>query len=284
MERDAFTTQHCRRLPLFTAALARWAASLAILLSCMLATAWAGSLAVTDTAAYNGVYGLEVTVGSNCTADSDPVFENDTVTGDEPFEGCNSITAGNNFVVVNGGNATFTAGSRITLQNGFSVQSGGTLTVQIDPSMTPFAWVEDDSPNSENTYNARFYVNLDLLTLGSGDELVHFVAYGGSTVEELRLVITSGKSLVLEVRDDTGGYASPPPPAVPTNLGWNKIDISWVAAPGATVSLTVNDGTPAQVTADTSTRRIDSIQWGAVGGTVAGSSGTIIQDDFSSWR
>jgi hypothetical protein len=281
MGRDAFATQFGRRFPLVTA-LARRTAPVAIYLSCVGATTWAGNLAVTDTAAFNGAYGLEVTVGSSCTAASDEVLYNDTVTGIEPFEGCNSITAGNDFVVASGGDATFTAGSWIALQNGFSVESGGTFTANIDPSMTAFAWVQDNSPNAEKTYNVQFYVNLDLFTLNGGDQLVHFVAYGGSTTEQLRLVITSGTSLVLEVRDDTGTYSSTSP--VATASGWNKIDIGWAAAPGATASLTVNDGTPAQVTAATGTRRIDSVRWGAVNGTVVGSSGTIMQDEFGSWH
>jgi hypothetical protein len=245
-------------------------------------SASAGSLAVTVGAKYNGVYGLEVTVGSSCVAATDLVLETDIVTGAESFEGCNSITAGNSFVVAGTGDATFTAGSCIALESGFSVQSGGAFTAAIDAALTPFAWVQDDSPASETSYNAQFYVDLDLFTLGGGDELDHFVAYGGGGVEELVLVITSGKALVLEVRTDAGTYTSTSP--VATLSGWNKVDISWTAASGATVSLTVNDGTPAQVVANTATRRIGAVRWGAVGGSVATSSGTIHQDDFTSWR
>jgi hypothetical protein len=240
-------------------------------------------LSVTGTAAYNGVYGLEVTVGSSCVADTDTVVPAQTVTGVETFEGCNSITAGSGGFIVGGtGDATFTAGSWITLVDGFSVETGGTFTAEIDAALTPFAWVQDDSPASETSYNARFYVNLDSFTLGGGDELDHFVAYGGGGVEELVLVITTGKALVLEVRTDAGTYTSTS--SLATAPGWNKIDIGWSAALGATVSLTVNDGTPAQVVANTATRLIRSVRWGAVGGSVATSSGTISQDDFTSWR
>jgi len=246
------------------------------------APASAGSLAVTTGAKYNGVYGLEVTVGSSCVAATDLVLETDTVTGVEAFEGCNSITAGNSFVVAGTGDATFTAGSWIALADGFSVESGGTFTAALDAALTPFAWVQDDSPASETSYNAQFYINLDSFTLGGGDELDHFVAYGGGSVEEIVLVITTGTSLVLEVRNDSGSYSSTSP--VATLSGWNKIDISWTAASGATVSLTVNDGAPAEVVVNTATRRIGSVRWGAVGGTVTTSSGTLLQDDFTSWR
>ncbi len=253
-----------------------------LVLLAIASSASAGSLAVTTGAKYNGVYGLEVTVGSSCVAATDLVLELDTVTGVEAFEGCNSITAGNDFGVAGTGDATFTAGSWIALESGFSIETGGSFTAAIDASLTPFAWVQDDSPASETSYNAQFWVNLDLFTLGGGDELDHFVAYGGGAVEEFVLVITSGKSLVLDVRTDAGSYTSTSP--VATLSGWNKVDISWTAASGATVSLMVNDGTPAQVVANTATRRIGSVRWGAVGGTVATSSGTIHQDDFTSWR
>ena len=246
-------------------------------------SASAGSLSVTEGAKYNGVYGLEVTVGSSCVADEDAVLSAQTVNGVATFEGCNSITAGSGGFTVSGtGDATFSAGNWIALESGFSVESAGTFTAAIDAALTPFAWVQDDSPASETSYNAQFYINLDLFTLGGGDELDHFVAYGGGGVEELVLVITSGKSLMLEVRTDAGTYTSTS--SVATASGWNKVDISWTAGSGATVSLTVNDGTPAQVVANTATRRVASVRWGAVGGSVASSSGTIHQDDFTSWR
>jgi hypothetical protein len=246
-------------------------------------SASAGSLAVTEAAKYNGVYGLEVTVGSSCVADEDAVLPAQTVSGLATFEGCNSITAGaGGFTVTGTGGATFTAGNWIALESGFSVLSGGVFTAEIDAALTPFAWVQDDSPVSETSYNAQFWVNLDLFSLGGGDELDHFVAYGGGSAPELVLVITTGKALVLEVRTDAGTYTSTS--SVATSAGWNKVDISWTAASGATVSLTVNDGAPAQVVANTSTRRINSVRWGAVGGVVTTSSGTILQDDFTSWR
>jgi len=97
------------------------------------------------------------------------------------------------------------------------------------------------------------------------------------------VVIISGPELVLEVRDDAGGLT--PTTAVGLTSGWNKIVLSWEAAPSATVSLTVNDGLPVELTGlDTDARRIDTVRWGVVGGSLTGSSGTILQDDFSSWR
>jgi hypothetical protein len=243
---------------------------------------WAGGLTVTDTAAYNGVYGMQVTVGSDCTADVDADYDDETVNTAQSFEGCSTLTAHTNFVVTGTGDATLTAGREIVLGNGFSVQSGGTLTLAIDPSLSPFAFVRDNSPSSETTYNAQFYVNMDLLTIGSGDSLEHFVAYGNGGDPEIRLIVESGPSMILEIRNDDGVMV--PTTALAAPVGWNKINIAWSAAPGATPSLTINGGTPSQVTADTGTRRIEFVKWGAVDGTVDGTSGEIAQDDFSSWR
>ena len=255
-----------------------------VLLGCA-SFASAGTLEVTTAAKYNGVYGLEVTVGSSCISDADAVLPPQTVTGIDTFEGCNSITAGSGgFIVAGTGDVTFTAGNWIALESGFSVQSGGSFTAAIDAALTPFAWVQDDSPASETSYNATFWINLDLLTMGGGDELVHFVAYGGGTTEQLRVIITDAKSLVLEVRTDSGSYASTSP--IPTVAGgFNGVTVNWQASASASPSLTVGAVTETiSPPISTSARRINSVRWGAVRGSVAGSSGTIYQDDFTSWR
>ncbi len=46
-------------------------------------------------------------------------------------------TAGSFQVVAPGGNVTFRAGERIVLGNGFSVETGTTFTVEIDPLLKP---------------------------------------------------------------------------------------------------------------------------------------------------
>jgi hypothetical protein len=61
--------------------------------------------------------------------------------------------------------------------------------------------------------------------------------------------------------------------------------VAWEAAASATASLTVNDGTPEELTGlDTDERRIDFVRWGSVGGTIGDSSGTVDMDDFTSSR
>jgi hypothetical protein len=243
----------------------------------------AGTLTVTPTAGHTGNNGLEVTVGSGCTSADDLVLENQTVTGVSVFEGCSSITAGNGFTVEGSGDATLTAGEVIGLGNGFSVASGASFTADIERSLPRFAYVQDDSPDTEVSYDVEFYVDLDAFALGSGDELEHLVAYSGDCTAQVRLVIRAGPVLVLEVRDDTG--ITHTATGVALTAGWNKVTMSWQASASANVALTVNDGAPEQVTeVDTGAGRIEYVRWGAVAGILASSSGTIAQDDFVSWR
>jgi hypothetical protein len=240
-------------------------------------------LAVTTGAARSGSHGLEVTVGSPCTSDDDVVLADETVTGTLTVEGCRSVVTGDNVAVASSGDLTITAGSTITLQSGFSVASGGRLAMGIDPSLPRFAYVEDDTPDTEIGYRAEFYLNLDALTLDPADELHNFVGYSAGGEAQLRVVLGHGPVVALEVRDDTGSYHSTPGIAVPS--GWTKVDVQWLASSLATASLAVNDGVPADLTGfDTDGCRIDLVRWGLVGGDAPGATGTFDQDDFDSTR
>jgi hypothetical protein len=242
-----------------------------------------GGLAITGDAAYTGEYGLEVTIESSCGAADPVVLTDHTVSIPWGVEWCGSITAGNGFVVGTGGDVGFTAGEDIVLQDGFSVHASGRFAAALDPSLTYSAFVEDDSPTSEVSYNAEFFVNLDAAVLGGSDVLEHLVAYDEGGTPQLRVVILSGPELALEVRDDTGSFSSTAAVGLPS--GWNRVVLGWEAAESATASLTVNDGPPVELAGlDTGDRRIHSVRWGVVGGALSSSSGAILQDDFSSWR
>jgi hypothetical protein len=261
---------------------ARLVVGTAAVIACVLVAlpASAGNLTVTSAAANNGTYGLEVTVGSSCTSDADLLLSGaGTITTDQ--EGCDTITAGNGTSV--SGTVTFTAGTAIAFTNGFSVANGSDFTAAIDATLTPFAWVQDDSPNNEVSYSAEFYIDPNTLSITGGDTFEHFVAYSGAT-PQLRVVMQSGPSLVLQVRDDAGTYHSTSAVGLSTST-FNKVAITWEAAASATASIAVNDGSAASVSGiDTDARRIAFVRWGAIGGAVGSASGAMYLDDFVSWR
>jgi hypothetical protein len=78
-------------------------------------------------------------------------------------ESCGSITAGSDFTVGDGGDVAFTAGEGIVLQNGFSIQTGGAFTAALDAGLGYSAFVQDDSPTSEVSFNAQLFLNLGRL-------------------------------------------------------------------------------------------------------------------------
>ncbi len=70
-----------------------------------------------------------------CPHDAHLVIQNQTITGTEQFNACQTITAGPAFTVTSSGQATFTAGQRITLRPGFRIQAGGRFNARIDTAL-----------------------------------------------------------------------------------------------------------------------------------------------------
>lgn len=74
--------------------------------------------------------------GTSCAPASPPAnltLTNETISGTEEFEACDTLTAETNVVVTGTGDATFRSGRLIVLNDGFSVQAGGAFTATIDP-------------------------------------------------------------------------------------------------------------------------------------------------------
>jgi hypothetical protein len=249
-------------------------------------TAWTdavGYLSVAESAAHGGDYGLQVTLDVHTPYPEDVVVPAQKVTGVLTVAARVSITAGDGVVVADGGEATFTAGERIVLENGFTVESGGSFEAVIDRSLNePFGWVEDDSPEDATSYNAEFFANFDDLVLGSGDEIEHFVAYSDIGEPQLVLLLRGGLELVLGVRASSGELQWSA--GLGLDAGWNKVVVSWESSTDATASFTVNDGFTESVSGvDTDAGRVDSVRWGAVGGTADATTGSIAMDDFAAW-
>lgn len=78
-----------------------------------------------------------VLVPTGCGEPNHLVLEGQTISDAQELVACQTIAAGNGFVVAATGDVIFRAGISIALQDGFSVASGGKLAVVIDPSLDP---------------------------------------------------------------------------------------------------------------------------------------------------
>jgi hypothetical protein len=66
-----------------------------------------------------------------CASDVDFDLTSTTVTGSETHRACDTLTAGPDVMVANGGDLTLQAGTRIVIRDGFSVATGGRLVLEI---------------------------------------------------------------------------------------------------------------------------------------------------------
>ncbi|MDH3744749.1 MAG: hypothetical protein OES47_06585, partial [Acidobacteriota bacterium] len=268
--------------------LACWA--LLLVSSLAVLPSWAGSVSVTTTSAFAGTYGLEVVVGDECTVDDTLALTAQPPQIEGIFEACLDLSAEN--LEVFGSGTTFRSGEVISLGEAFSVALGGDFTAVIDTALSSdFDSVEDPSPIAETAYHARLFVRLDDLTLGTDDEIEHFAAYSGSGESQFVLTLRKDPGGVdavhLSARQDGGGVvAMTPGQELPLTPGWNKIEIDWSADPGNGAFLVeVNDGGFSGLTGLTNGgASIESARWGAIGGSVESTSGTLHIDGFDSWR
>lgn len=250
----------------------------------------AGFIEVNATAARTGSFGLEVTAGGTCPFDQDLTLPPpSSAQGD--FQACNSITASDVSVVAPG--ATFVAGVIISLANNFAVNGGAAFEAALDESLiSGVAYVEDSSPTAEQRYHASFDLNLDNLTLGDTDLLDHLVGYSADGASQffLRLkrnVPLAEDRLVVAARKNDGTFAETPPgDEILLPSSWNRIELDWKAGAGdGKLLIWVDDvffGGLTDLTNDTA--RIDTVRWGVVGGSLSATTGSLLQDNFDSWR
>jgi hypothetical protein len=246
-----------------------------------------GSLQVQAGSARLGSHGLEATAGTSCAGPDSLVLEPPTTTIQGTHEACRTISASGVEVVSPG--ATLRAGESVDLGNGFFTSDE--LVVEIDPLLTPFSSVEDRSPTAESSYVADFHLRVDNLTLGAADRLEHLVAKGSGAGVSFRLVLqsdgASGIEALLEARRDDGTFAATPAgQEVAIAAGWHRLRLAWLADAGAGSLALALDGTPAgELTGlANGARRVDSIEWGVVDGSLDGASGSIDLDAFASWN
>ena len=245
-------------------------------------------LNVTASAAFVGLFGLEVTVVP-CSAEADVVLPGpSSVSG--VFEACETLRAQDIEIVSPG--ATFRAGD-IVLENGFRVAEGAAFQAS---DLTSFAWVEDHTPLAEKTYNASYYVNLDGLPLVEGEDLDNLVGVSpGTEVPQFRIFFQRNAQfgedrLLIAARLDNGSTVTTAwAEGLVLPSGWNFIEVEWKAAPGeGYFVVTLNGSTSTELTdLDNHAGAIDSIRWGTLGADsnfVVETAGFLYLDEFRSWR
>jgi hypothetical protein len=239
-----------------------------------------------------GDCGARIGVASSCVGDNHELLTGTIGAG--AYVGCSTLSAEADLT---SGVATFTAGDLVILRNGFSVATGASLTVEIDRDLYPDAWVQDDTPDGETVYSARFYVDPTGVDLELTQSFYHFLAFDGGGAPELRVGMKQDDSeerrLFLEVFLDGGGVATTEG-ANELELpdGWRWVEVGWTASTGTnngSAYLCVDQGAmdPAcepLSSLDNDTGAIDFVRWGAIDVPSDSSLGNLDLDDFESRR
>ncbi|MCP4203257.1 MAG: hypothetical protein GY769_15140 [bacterium] len=246
-----------------------------------------GSLQVLSDAARVGTRGLRAKAGTSCAAADFVTIEPPTTTLQGAHEACRELLVQGVEVVAPG--ATLRAGEAIALGQDFITSAD--LTVEIDPLLTPLAWIRDTSPGGETAYTAEFDMRLDGLTLGGADRLEALVARSATGEVSFRMVLQSdgagGHEALLEARRDDGSVAATlSGQEAAIGAGWHRVRLEWRAGAGTgALALFLDGAASGELTGLVNgTRRVDTIDWGVVAGSLAGASGSIDLDGFASWR
>ncbi|MCH9646650.1 MAG: tandem-95 repeat protein [Deltaproteobacteria bacterium] len=167
------------------------------------------------------------------------------------------------------------------------------LQVTVD-SGTQSLWVEDDSPQDETHYWARFRFDPNTLGMAVGDTfpigLGRDIVSGGAafTLQLNRTTNLSSYNLGLWVKTRDGGNVFAPYALV--SDGPHELLLEWWAASDPTTAdgggrLWVDSTLVAELSGvQNHGRRIDQIRLGALWGIDANTSGEFYLDDFESWR
>ena len=249
----------------------------------------ASGATVTGAAARIGSWGLEVSIGRDCSVTDTVEINGGSGTIEGLYEACLQVTAEG--VSTTGAGAILRAGEQVVLGEDFSVAAGTMLTVEIAPAMAKDFWaVLDRSPIDEAVYHASFYVDLSGLSFGAGAEIRHFAAYSETETNLFSLILepaAGGAALLLAARQDGGGsIRTAPGQEIPLAGGWTRLEVDWSAGAGTgRLLISVDDGPFIGLTGlDNDSHTVESVRWGAVDGLIATSSGFLRLDGFNSWR
>ena len=249
----------------------------------------AASVEALPAAAKSGTYGLRVTVGSSCTSPHDVTVNGQILAGPDTREGCRTVSSSS--TTVTSGTVTFRAGERIALGSGFAVQAGAGFVAEVDSSLIPDAYVEDETPSDQKHYAAGFFLNPANLTMAPGDQLELITGHSASGTEWFSLMLgrhplISENRLVLEARRDDGTIATTEGSTeIFLPSGWHWIFVEWKPTTIGSYGyfrLYVDDYFQVGLgPLGNDTGRIDLVKLGAQG-VDSGTSGSLDLDDFDS--
>lgn len=168
---------------------------------------------------------------------------------------------------------------------------GGIFGMQSQITNNNPQYVQDDNPNGESHYRARFYFNPNSITMNNNNYHSIFIGYQGASTAVLRVDFRKSSSSY-QLRAGLADNAS-----TWQNTGWDNItnaahyiELDWIAAAAsgtANGSLTfwidgVQQASLTGVANDT--RRVDMVRLGSVTGIDSGTRGTYYLDSFVSRR
>lgn len=247
----------------------------------------ASSLEVGGAHTNSGEFAAQLVVASSCSV---PLHLSPTGQLGGAYSACSSLTSDEELV---SGDTSFTAGDHVTLQDGFRVANGASLTVAIDRSLYPDAWVQDDSPANVSAYSVRFFIDASSVSFPeSSARFKHFVAYDATNVPVLRLAMKRNafeRRLFMEAFQDNGSLQTTEginELVLPD--GWHWVDVIWQAGAGdGSALLCVDQAAPPTgcvvlSNLDNDTRSIDFVRWGAIDVTSESAPGTLYMDDLAS--
>lgn len=248
----------------------------------------AAELEVRSGSAAVGTFGLDITVGSTCSSADEVALQSPPATIGGDHEACQILTVADVEVATA---ADLVAGGAVVFADGFSVAGGATLSVTLDSLMpSRFGVVTTASPIVERTFNARFHLRLDSLSLADGEEIDHFhaLAADGSDVFRMILRRQAGQNLlVLGARQDGGGeILTPAGQEVALPAGWSLVELDWRASVGdGQLLVSVNQAAfVGLVDLANDLAEVERVRWGAIDGSFSGSPGRLEVDGFSAWR
>lgn len=228
------------------------------------------------------------------TATSTPAGATATATSPAPTP---TATAGNDLIFADGfegGNLsawTTNSNGGGDLSASGAAALGGSFGLQANINDTTKLYVQDDSPNLESRYRARFYFDPNSITMANGNVHTIFIGYSGASkaVLQVDLRYSAGSyQLRAGLQSDSNTW---------TRSGWTIIsdaahfvEVDWQAATSAgandgSLTFWVDGSQQANLTGiDNDTYRIDRVRLGAVSGLDAGTNGIYYFDAFESRR